>query len=273
MSERVLRGAPASPGLAAGHARVLLSPSVAPARKPEPEPEIEHEAKRARHALERAAAELQQIAGGLRASGRDQEADIVETGALMAADPVLEMAVETAIRERQAAAVDALLAATEDHALAIGSLPDPTLAARADDVRSLGRRAARIAQGGDDEHSSNGSTFILVAEDLGPADVAEHGERVAGIALAGGAVTAHAAIVARSLGVPMTVRAGAELLDTADGAAIVVDGTEGEVVVDASAERLEAAESASRARAHARAKERAERDLPSVTPDHSEPSS
>ena len=267
MSERVLRGAPASPGLAAGHARVLSHPSGAPARVPVPEAELEGQAERARAALAEAASELERIAAGLREGGRGEEAEIVETGALMAADPVLEAAVTAAVLGARASAEAALLAATEEHAQVIESLPDATLAARADDVRSLGRRAARIAAGGGGAPSQNGSTFILVAQDLGPADVAEYGERAAGIALSAGGTTAHAAIVARSLGIPMTVQAGEELLSISDGAAVVVDGGEGEVVVDASAERLELALSASRARAHARAKERADRALPAVTAD------
>ena len=85
--------------------------------------------------------------------------------------------------------------------------------------------------------------------------------------LSRGAVTAHAAIVARSLGIPMVVEAGDELLELAAGSALVVDGGEGEVVVDPRPERLELAESASRARAHARAKERADSALPAETAD------
>jgi phosphoenolpyruvate-protein kinase (PTS system EI component) len=267
MSERVLRGAPASPGLAAGLARVLSLPSGASARVPVPEGELEAEAERARAALAEAASELELIAAGLREGGRGEEAEIVETGVLMAADPVLESAVTAAVLGRRASAEIALLEAAEEHAGVIESLPDAMLAARAGDVRSLGRRAARIAAGADTATSINGSSFILVAEDLGPADVAEHGERAAGIALSAGGTTAHAAIVARSLGIPMTVQAGEELLWVANGTAVVVDGGEGEIVIDASAERLELAGAASRARAHARAKERADSALPAATAD------
>jgi len=267
MSERVLRGAPASPGLAAGHARVLSEPSGASGREPVPEAELETEAARARAALADAGAEFEGIAAALRDSGRDEEAEIVETGALMAADPVLEAAVSDGVITRRLDAPTALLAASDEHAEVIASLPDPVLAARADDVRSLGRRAARIASGSGGSTLQNGSTFILVAEDLGPADVAEHGTQVAGIALSGGATTAHAAIVARSLGIPMAVQAGALLLSVADGTALAIDGGEGEVILDPSPGRLELAESASRARTHARAKERAESALPAVTKD------
>jgi phosphoenolpyruvate-protein kinase (PTS system EI component) len=190
--------------------------------------------------------------------------------------------VTAAVLEGRLPAAVALLDATEEHAQVIESLPDAMLAARAGDVRSLGRRAARIASGAGDisspardaagipggaQSSENGSTFILVAEDLGPADVAEYGERAAGIALSAGGTTAHAAIVARSLGIPMTVQAGEALLTVADGTAIVVDGSEGEIVIAASAERLELAGAASLARAHARAKERADSALPAMTAD------
>jgi phosphoenolpyruvate-protein kinase (PTS system EI component) len=268
MSERVLSGAPASPGLAIGRARVLSPPSEDAARDPGPARAAAAEAEHAREALRQAAAELEGIAAALRADGRPDDAEIVETGALMAADPLLESAVSAAVTERGRSAAAALLEATEEHALVIASLPDALLAARADDVRSLGRRAARNAAGGaGDVARRNGSAFILVAEDLGPADVAEHGDQLAGIALSGGGVTAHAAIVARSLGIPMTVLAGPELLQTGDGAPIVVDGGEGTVILEPSAERSGLASAALEDRAHARAREKAESSLPAVTAD------
>jgi phosphoenolpyruvate-protein kinase (PTS system EI component) len=267
MSERVLSGAPASPGLAIGHARVLSHPSEAPVRDPVPPEEAPAEAERAREALRGAAAELERIAASLRAQGRAEDAEIVETGALMAADPLLESALSEAVTQRGRSAAAALVEVTEEHAAAIASLPDAVLAARADDVRSLGRRAARIAAGAPEDGPQNGSDFILVAEDLGPADVAEHGEQLAGIALSGGGVTAHAAIVARSLGIPMTVLAGPGLRDATPGTPIVVDGGEGTVILHPSAGRAELAGAASADRAHARARERAESALPAVTAD------
>jgi len=266
MSERVLSGAPASPGLAIGRARVLALPSQAPARDPGPTREPDAEAEHARDALRRAAAELEEIAASLRADARAEDAEIVETGAIMAADPMLESAVCTAVLERGRSASSALLEATEETAAVIASLPDELLAARADDVRSLGRRAARIAAGVTDE-PGNGSAFVLVAQDVGPAEVAEHGDRLAGIALAAGGVTAHAAIVARSLGIPMTVLAGAELLGVSSGATIVVDGSDGTVVLDPCGSRAELASGASRDRARERARDRADSRLPAVTAD------
>ena len=266
MSERVLSGAPASPGLAIGRARVLSHPSEEPARDPGPTRPASAEAEHARESLRQAAAELEEIAAGLRDEGRPDDAEIVETGVLMAADPLLRSNVTAAVMEHGRSASAALIETTEEEAAVIASLPDTLLAARADDVRSLGRRAARIAAGLPDA-GGNGSSFILVAEDVGPADVAEHGEQLAGIALSSGGVTAHAAIVARSLGIPMTVLAGPELLKVADGTSIVVDGGEGTVVLEPSTARSELAGAATGDRARVRARERADSSLPAVTTD------
>ncbi len=181
---------------------------------------------------------------------------------------MLDSAVSEAVTERGLGAGAALVEATEQHAAVIASLPDALLAARADDVRSLGRRAARIASGvAADEPATNGSAFVLVADDLGPADVAEHGEQLAGIALSGGGVTAHAAIVARSLGIPMTVLAGPELLQVTSGTHVVVDGSEGTVILDPSAPRAELAGAASEERARMRSREIADSALPAETSD------
>jgi phosphoenolpyruvate-protein kinase (PTS system EI component) len=68
---------------------------------------------------------------------------------------------------------------------------------------------------------------IIIAGSLGPADVAEIATNAQGVALAGGGVTAHAAIVARSLGVPMVVGVGEGVLDVQDGEEVVLDGDGG----------------------------------------------
>ena len=90
-------------------------------------------------ALAGAAEVMLAVAAGLRAA----EAEIVETGALIAQDPLLIADVENAVIDGGLSAPEAILAATGRHAEAIAAIADETLAARADDVRSLGRRAVR----------------------------------------------------------------------------------------------------------------------------------
>jgi phosphoenolpyruvate-protein kinase (PTS system EI component) len=93
-----------------------------------------------------------------------------------------------------------------------------------------------------------------VASDLGPADLAEvelSGLIIGGIALAEGSVTSHAAIVARSWGVPLVVGLGEEVLSAGEGELLVVDGTAGTLVISPSRETVQQAE-AGIARARAR---------------------
>ena len=221
-------------------------------------------------ALARAREDLEQLAARLQAEDRHAEAEIVSTGVLLAEDPALAAAATAAVREGHTAP-SALLEAAGDFADRIAALDDPLLAARADDVRSVGRRAARYADAGaspsSNGHRAAGHEIILVAAELGPADVAELGDEVAGIALARGSVTAHAAIVARSLGLPLVVQAGSGLLALTEGDRLVVDGSQGEVVTEPDDQRATAAQAAASRRAGARARALAARDLPAQTRD------
>ena len=180
--------------------------------------------------------ELEALARTLAADGLSDDAQIVEAGALMARDPALEAAVERAVIEEGRPADAAILAATDAHAALLAALPDELLAARADDVRSVGRRAARLAHG-TPTSMSGAAGGVAVAEDLGPADIAEVQSWAQGIALAAGGPTAHAAIVARSLGLPMVTGLGPDLLAVAQGATLVLDGDAGRVLVDPPEER------------------------------------
>jgi phosphoenolpyruvate-protein kinase (PTS system EI component) len=266
MPERVLPGLAASPGVAVGAAHVLrpLTPlagaEVAPAERAA-------EAARAAGALEAAAVRLGEVAAGLRAEGRDDEAEIVAAGVLMARDPVLGETVERAVLDRGLPAPVALIEAADTHAAAIAAVGDPTLAARADDVRSLGRRAARIAAGAAEDRQLGDRDVVLVAADLGPADVAELAAGVRAIVLAAGAVTAHAAIVARSLGLPMLVEVGEEAMSAVEGDPAVVDGDAGHAILAPSPERVSSARRAMAARERARRRDVEERDRPAVTRD------
>ena len=265
MGERLLRGLPASPGEAAGLARVL-DPAVA-AGPPLDEADRPVALEAARVALAAAGDELGVLAARLRAEGRDAESEIVETGVLMAADPALDAALEAAVLTGGQAPAAALVAACGVHAGAIAALPDELLAARADDVRSLGRRAARKLQPATAARTGTAGAAILVADDLGPADVAELDAAVAGIALAGGGPSAHAAVVARGLGVPMAVGLGPELLVLPAGTDLVLDGAAGTLAVEPAAGRTAAARAAQARRAAERAAAEADAALPAVTAD------
>jgi phosphoenolpyruvate-protein phosphotransferase len=232
MGEHALRGVSAAPGVVAGEA-IVLARAGSRASGAVKRADRTAETERAREALRFATEELEEIVAVLRRGGRGDDADIVETGVLMAMDPELIARVETLVVDAGLEAADALREAAEQTALELSALPDPMLAQRADDVRSVGRRASAHLLG----ETVSASQGILIADSLGPADVAELAPRVQGIALAAGGVTSHAAIVARSLGLPMVVGVGAELLEIVDGEEVIIDGDRGVVVRSPDAER------------------------------------
>jgi phosphocarrier protein FPr len=95
---------------------------------------------------------------------------------------------------------------------------------------------------GDDAPSPNDATTagddasppdaIVIADELTPADAAGlDPNRVLGIATARGSATAHAAILARALGIPAVVGLGDGLLAIADGTTLLLDGEAGTVTI------------------------------------------
>jgi phosphoenolpyruvate-protein phosphotransferase len=262
MGEVVLRGLPAAPGLAAG--AVWRRDGLGTAD--EPVVDVAAEVARALSALEETAVELESLATSLLQRGSRQEAEIIETGALMARDPSFQEAVAGAVRERRVSAPAALQQAARAFATTIAALDDPTLAARADDVISVGARASRRAAGAESLRCPT-SDVVMVASNLGPADVAELPPNVLGFALAEGGTTAHAAIVARSLGVPMVVGIGPELLALRDGAVVVVDGDAGTVAPSPEPALVDRARALRAEERSARAAAAASSALPAVTRD------
>jgi phosphoenolpyruvate-protein kinase (PTS system EI component) len=212
------------------------------------DPQIERS--RALDVLSAVADELASQADAARARGHHDEAEILVANQAMAEDPALRR--EVAELAGSTSAPAALLASTERRAALLERLPDATLAARGADVREIGRRSARLLAGAR-LPTTPSSPMIVVARDLGPADVAElrmAGEHLRGIALAAGAVTSHTAIMARSLDLPLVVGLGERLLSVADGAPIVLDADSGDLMVAAGADvrRLAARRRTSRPR-------------------------
>jgi phosphoenolpyruvate-protein kinase (PTS system EI component) len=262
MTERELRGLSAAGGVAVG--RALLLRDEVPAAKGVGG---EEEQRRAAQALGDVAAELGRSADRLRVEGRVDEAEIFESSRLMAEDPALVQEVQALAAETDAAS--AVMQATERHAGLLESIPDELLAARAADVRGLGRRAARLLAG-EPAQLAPLRPAIVIARDLGPADMAELdlvGGRIRGFALAEGGATSHAAIMARALGLPLVVGLGDEILAVADGELVALDGGAGSAVLAPDEERLEGSLRAVHEQRRSRRRLAGSRTLPAVTRD------
>jgi phosphoenolpyruvate-protein kinase (PTS system EI component) len=258
MSERELRGLAVSGGVAVGPAYVLGEP---------PDDARGGGAEAALAALAAVASGLARAAERLAAQGRTTEAEIIEANRLMAEDPSLAEEVAELAADRPPAR--ALLDATDRRAALLAGLDDPLLAGRAADVHELGRRAVR-ALSGSAAVEPPAEPSIVAAHDLGPAELVdlrlEEG-LVLGIALAGGSATSHAAIMARSLGVPLVAALGEGLLKVGTGDRLVLDGATGTAVLRPSHAALARACDAAGREAADRARLASGRALPAVTAD------
>ena len=184
-------------------------------------------------ALDAAASQLEALAAEVSARVSDDVGEIFEAQALFARDPgIVEPAL--ALVAEGAAADEAILRATDEQAARLGSVDDDIFRERAADVRDVGRRVAALLRGEPPAElwHRDGHPAIVIARDLDPSAVATlRRELVAGIALAGGAPTGHAAIVARALGIPLVLGLGHAIDDLVAGTDGAVDGSTGRLLV------------------------------------------
>ncbi len=160
--------------------------------------------------------------------------------------------------------------AVERLAERLAALGNPLLAARAADLRDVGRRVLGHldpALRGAAQTLPDGPC-ILVAQDLSPSDTAAlDTRRIAGIVTAQGGPTSHTAILTRTLGIPAVVAAGPAVLDVASGTQAIVDGVGGQLYLDPDAASIAGANDWLREEAARALREQAERGLPARTRD------
>ncbi|UWR18492.1 phosphoenolpyruvate--protein phosphotransferase [Sulfitobacter pontiacus] len=112
----------------------------------------------------------------------------------------------------------------------MGQAADAYLRERLSDLDDLSNRLLRILTGqGSDTGAEMPTDPILVARNIGPAELLEYGRSLRGIVLEGGSVGSHAAIVARALAIPLIVHASRVTNDALNGDRIMVDGEQGVV--------------------------------------------
>ncbi|WP_035011601.1 phosphoenolpyruvate--protein phosphotransferase [Bartonella vinsonii] len=122
---------------------------------------------------------------------------------------------------------------------------NPLLAARAVNLVDVGRRVLG------EINPSYRSFFlndlprgiILITDDLSPSDIAQLDcTKVQGLATAWGGPLSHTAILARTLGIPMVVATGADVLAVEGDVQAIIDGDNGFIYLDPAPEDVEDAE-------------------------------
>jgi multiphosphoryl transfer protein len=229
-----LIGRPGSPGIGVG--RVLIVEPL-DARAPEDDGtagDQASEAARLQAALEAAATELTDLAEQTTLRAGEDIGAIFVAQALFARDPGIVNPALEAIAAGSSAD-EAILGVSSRHADSLAAVDDDYFRERASDVRDIGRRVAALLRGQrrPDLWHRDGHPAVLLAVDLDPSVVAGlRPELVAGVALAGGTSTGHAAIVARALGIPLVLGLGEAIASIASGVDVAVDGTNGRLIVE-----------------------------------------
>ncbi|MBJ6371369.1 phosphoenolpyruvate--protein phosphotransferase [Sedimentitalea arenosa] len=112
----------------------------------------------------------------------------------------------------------------------IGQVTDSYLRERLSDLDDLSNRLLRILTGqGRETGADLPPDPILIARNIGPAELLEYGRSLRGVVLEDGSVGSHAAIVARALAIPLIVHAGRIATEALNGDHIMVDGDQGVV--------------------------------------------
>ncbi|MCT4609607.1 MAG: phosphoenolpyruvate--protein phosphotransferase [Pelagimonas sp.] len=105
---------------------------------------------------------------------------------------------------------------------------DAYLRDRLHDLDDLSNRLLRILTGqGRETGSDMPSDPILIARNIGPAELLEYGRSLKGVVLEEGSVGSHAAIVARALAIPLVIHADRITNEALNGDQILVDGEQG----------------------------------------------
>ncbi|MBB1499021.1 phosphoenolpyruvate--protein phosphotransferase [Paracoccus sp. MC1862] len=117
----------------------------------------------------------------------------------------------------------------QSHARAkLESTGDPYLRDRLHDLDDLSNRLLRILTGqGRNTGIPMPADPILVARNIGPAELLEYGRSLRGVVLEEGSVGSHAVIVARALAIPLVIHAARITSDALNGDPILVDGDTG----------------------------------------------
>ncbi len=242
-SSRVLKGIGVSPGLREGTAYVVSTevPEVVD-RVIAPE-SVEEEVERLRETVADARTHLEELRDRTRDRAGPEEAKIFDAQILMLEDRDFLGEVEGLIRGHNLSAESAF----EFKMLELRDLwahsSSATLRQRVADlsgvqIRVLRRLLGDMVMPAEPERGS--SPIIVFTTELTPGlTVQFERDHVAGFVSEQGTRTAHAAILARSLGIPCVMGLVGGLEEITDGTRVAIDGTHGMVIIDPTDEELD----------------------------------
>jgi len=192
-------------------------------------------------ALTRAKAQLAELYQKMIDKKLGAEAAIFDAHRELLDDPELTDAVRARVQAGQSPA-KAWKTTIDERAAGIAALNDPLLAARADDLRDVGRRVLGLMVGHSEMRSMPATPVVVVARALSPSDTASFDpQRVLGFGIVEGGPTSHIAILARALGLPAIVGVDESMLALQEKTPVILNGNDGTLTVNPAADVLERA--------------------------------
>jgi phosphotransferase system enzyme I (PtsI) len=230
-----LRGIGVSPGIVLGE--VVLADRILFSTRKEyiPPHRVAEELDRLKAAVDRTRVEITSVKDQVRAMVGEEHSFIFDAHLLILQDPSLTVGLERLIREENVRTESALSEVHAHYQRLFDSITDEYIKQRQADVTDVLTRIHRnldAAAAGATPEDLRGK--ILVAHDLLPSEAALRLSQggVLAVALDMGGPTSHAAILARSLDIPTVVGLHDITLRVGPHDQLIVDGTDGEVIIN-----------------------------------------
>ncbi len=263
-----VKGIGVSNGIAIAKARVLIEEETQVAE--DHNITISDELNRLNDALEKSVGELQSVYETTKEKLGEDHAQIFEAHMLILQDPEFSSAIQNKISDENVNAEFALSEISSQMVALFEAMDNEYMRARSADIRDVSSRVMNHLQGKTKLSLREiEEPIILIAHDLNPSDTIDLDKRfVKAIATEIGGRTSHSSIMARSLGIPAVAGLGDITNQVADGAVVIVDGTDGVIIVDPAADELQAYES--RQSSYLKEQEELQKfqSVPSVTQDN-----
>ena len=270
-ASRQIRGIGVSPGVAFGQAMIVRHdvPDV-PNRAVSPD-QVEHEIARLREAVEHVAGTLRSLRDRVLQRAGREESHIFDAQIMMVQDETVLAEIENLIRENHLSAETAYeFKGLETRAAWAGS-GNAMLRERLADLSAIQTRMLNRLMGRPEESSwatPNGERVIVVAHELSPGlTVQLDRDQVVGLVSEEGTRTAHAAILAHSLGIPAVMGVAGALALIQDGSTLLIDGQSGMITLNPTRSELEHARTQMTRRQKLEFELEAAVGKPAVTPD------
>lgn len=226
--EKKLTGVGAAPGLSIG--TTIWWRNTKPTVIEKNVDAVEDELAHLERALEVAQEQITQLKQLTEEKMGSEEAAIFDAHLTFLIDPAFTGEMKNRIQQEQKNALWICEQVTNEMHAMLHSLDDEYMRARADDIRDVGNRLLTILSGEtpfDPSQLQPGQ--VVVAEELTPSDTAQFPMGLAGMITAKGSKTAHAAIMARTLGIPAVLGLGEQLETIKNQQNVILDGERGEV--------------------------------------------